>query len=86
MYLQPGSPYRANNDLGNSNTKDMLNKVMKRVESTNLGVKLMKSELFSMGELGDSHSPSIKKFEDQMGWLCMTLNHQKSGILPSDTI
>jgi len=43
--------------------EDMLVKVLKKVESTNVGVKELKTNLSNMSHLVYSHLTSIKKLE-----------------------
>ncbi|KAK4709685.1 hypothetical protein R3W88_004198 [Solanum pinnatisectum] len=64
----------------------MLAKVLQKVESTDAGVKEMKSDFSSMSQLVDSHTTSIKQIEKQLGQLSASLNQRKNGSLPSDTI
>ncbi|XP_015159982.1 uncharacterized protein [Solanum tuberosum] len=64
----------------------MLANVIQKVESTDEGVKEMKSDFSSMSQLVDSHTTSIKKIEQQLGKLSASLNQRKNGSLPSDTI
>ncbi|XP_047256152.1 uncharacterized protein LOC124888911 [Capsicum annuum] len=63
-----------------------MEKLLKRVEATNAGVTIMKSDLSSKSHLVNSHSTSIKRLEKQMSQLSVTFNQRKSGTFPSDTV
>lgn len=64
----------------------MMAKVLQRVKSTELGVKEMKSEISNIRQLVDSYSTCVKQLEYQKSKMYKTLNKQKSGTLPNDTI
>ncbi|XP_015170077.1 uncharacterized protein [Solanum tuberosum] len=64
----------------------MTAKVLQKVESTDAGVKEMRSDFSSMSQLVDSHTTSIKQIEQQLGQLSTSLNQRKNESLPSYTI
>lgn len=66
--------------------KDIMEKLLKRVESTDDRVREINKDLPTMRQLVDSHSISIKKLEQQMSQLSATFNQRKSGNLLSDTV
>uniref|UniRef100_M1DJD5 Integrase core domain containing protein n=1 Tax=Solanum tuberosum TaxID=4113 RepID=M1DJD5_SOLTU len=64
----------------------MMAKVLQKVESMDAGVKEMRGDFSSMGQLVDSHTTSIKQIEQQLGQLSASPNQRKNGSLPCDTI
>lgn len=52
----------------------MMANLLKGVESTYVGVKEMKSDLFTMSQLVDSHSTTITQLENQMSQLAAAFN------------
>ncbi|XP_049375590.1 uncharacterized protein LOC125840657 [Solanum verrucosum] len=77
---------RARNSSNGSKMEEMLAKMLQKVESTDAGIKEMKSNFSSMSQLVDSHTTSIKQLEQQLGQLSVLLNPRKNGSLPSETI
>ncbi|PHT29040.1 hypothetical protein CQW23_31360 [Capsicum baccatum] len=66
--------------------EDMMAKLLKGVEATNMGITEVKNDLSSMKQLVDSHSTSIRQLEQQFSQLSAALNQRKAGTLPSDTV
>lgn len=63
-----------------------MDKLLKGMESTDVGLSEIKSYFLSMSQLVGLHSTSIKQLEQQMNKLSATLNQRKSGTLPCDTV
>lgn len=63
-----------------------MSKVLKKVESSDVGVKDLKSDCFSMIQLVDSNTTSIKHIDQKLGQLLSSLNQKKNWSLPSNTI
>ncbi|KAK4721306.1 hypothetical protein R3W88_011539 [Solanum pinnatisectum] len=74
VYVPPGNRDRASGSSSGSKLEDMLAKVLQKVESTDVGVKEMKSDFSSMSQLVDSYTTSIKQIEQQLGKLLASLN------------
>ncbi|PHT34311.1 hypothetical protein CQW23_26111 [Capsicum baccatum] len=75
-----------NKDHDQDALKDMMAKLLKGVEATNMGVTEVVNDLSSMKQLVDSHSTAIKQLEQQMSQLSATFNQRKNSTLPSDTV
>ncbi|KAH0716567.1 hypothetical protein KY290_012724 [Solanum tuberosum] len=69
VYAPPGNRDRASDSSSGSKLEGMLAKVLQNVESTDAGVKEMKSDFSSMRQLVDSHTTPIKQIEQQLGKL-----------------
>lgn len=61
-------------------------KVLKSMESTDVGVKGIKNSLSLMSQLVDSHSTSIKQLEYQIGQLSSPFKQWKNVTFPRNTI
>ncbi|KAK4716588.1 hypothetical protein R3W88_014926 [Solanum pinnatisectum] len=66
--------------------EDMMQKMMKRFDSTDENVKEMRNDLSSIGQKVDAHAVSIKKFEQHMNKFSTTINPGQPSTLPSNTI
>ncbi|KAK4737122.1 hypothetical protein R3W88_000819 [Solanum pinnatisectum] len=64
----------------------MMQKMMKRFDSTDENVKEMRNDLFGIGQKVDAHTVSIKQLKRQMNRLFTTVNPRQHGTLPSNTI
>ncbi|KAK4717923.1 hypothetical protein R3W88_016261 [Solanum pinnatisectum] len=69
-----------------SRIKDMIQKMMKRLDSTDENVREMWNDLSSIGQKVDAHAVSIKQLEQQMTHLSTTVNPRQPSTLPSNTI
>ncbi|KAK4737404.1 hypothetical protein R3W88_001101 [Solanum pinnatisectum] len=69
-----------------SRIEDMMQKMMKRFDSTDENVKEIQNDLSGIGQNVDAHAVSIKKLEQQMNQLSTTVNPRQLGTLPSNTI
>lgn len=63
VYVPNGNRDKAGNGSGCSRMEEMLAKVLKRVKSTDFGVKELKGDLSSMSQLVDLHFTFIKQLE-----------------------
>ncbi|PHT53270.1 hypothetical protein CQW23_07732 [Capsicum baccatum] len=66
--------------------EDMIAKLLKGVEATNMGVTKVNNDLSLINQLVDSHSTAIKQLEQQLSQLSAAFNQRKAGTLPSDTV
>ncbi|PHT45082.1 hypothetical protein CQW23_14240 [Capsicum baccatum] len=71
---------------GKMSMEDMMAKLLKGVEATNLGVTEVKNDLSLINQLVDSNSTAIKQLEQQLSQLSRVLNQIKVGTLPSSTV
>ncbi|XP_060210808.1 uncharacterized protein LOC132637788 [Lycium barbarum] len=83
---QQNSSQPPTSDFANSKIKDMLSRVLKKVESTDTFCKEMRDEVKSIGQYLSSHSTSIKQLVSQLGQISAILNQRQKGTLPSDTV
>ncbi|XP_049364329.1 uncharacterized protein LOC125829104 [Solanum verrucosum] len=77
-----------NREVGRSMTRieDMMQKMMKRFDSTDENVKEIRNDLFGIGQKVDAHAVSIKQLEQQFSQFSTTVNPRQLGTLPSNTI
>ena len=66
--------------------EDMLHKIMRRSNANDEHIKLLRSDLASIGQKVDTHAISIKQIELQMTQLSVTVNTQQPGTLLSNTV
>ena len=64
----------------------MLHKMIRRFDASDEHTKELRSDLVGIGQKVDTHAISIKHIELQMTQLSATLNIQKPGTLPSNTV
>ena len=66
--------------------KDILLKMMRRLDASDENVKEMRSDLSNIEQKVDAHVVLIMKLELQRGQLSTTVNPHRPGTLPSNTI
>ncbi|PHT28017.1 hypothetical protein CQW23_32387 [Capsicum baccatum] len=66
--------------------EDMMSKLLKGVEETNMGVTEVMNDLSSINQLVDSYSTAIKQLEQQLSQLSVVFNQRKAGTLPGNTV
>ncbi|XP_059310004.1 uncharacterized protein LOC132061163 [Lycium ferocissimum] len=81
---QQSSSQPPTSDPASSKIKDMLSRVLKKVESTDTFCQETIDEVKSMGQVVSSHSTSIKQLESQLGQMSAILNQRQKGPLSSD--
>lgn len=74
------------NESGKMFMEAMMFKLLKRLDSTDVGVKEIRSQLSTINQLVDYYSTLIKKLEYQINQLIAVFNQRKSGTLLSDTV
>ncbi|KAK4724087.1 hypothetical protein R3W88_026866 [Solanum pinnatisectum] len=86
-YVPPQNWESGNREVGGnmSRIEDMMQKMMKRFDSTNENLREMRNELSGIGQEIDAHAVSIKHLEQQMTQLSTTVNPYQHGTLPSNT-
>lgn len=66
--------------------EDIIVELLKGVESTDDGVREIKSNLSTMSQLVYSYSTTIKHLDQKMSQLSIAFNQRKRETLPSDTV
>ena len=66
--------------------KDMLNKMMRRFDTSDEHITELRGDLASIGEKVDTHAILIKQIELQMAQLSATVDTRQPGTLPSNTV
>ena len=66
--------------------EDMLHKMMRRFDTSNEHIKVLRCDLASIGQKVDTHAISIKQIELQVAQLSATVNTRQPGTLPSNTV
>uniref|UniRef100_M1D8E5 Integrase core domain containing protein n=1 Tax=Solanum tuberosum TaxID=4113 RepID=M1D8E5_SOLTU len=66
--------------------KDMMQKMMKRFDTTDENMKEMRNDLSGIGQKVDAHTVSIKQLEHQFSQLSTTVNPRQLDTLRSNTI
>ena len=66
--------------------EDMLHKMMRRLDTSDEHIKVLRCDLANIGQDVDTHAISIKQIELQVAQLSATVNTRQPGTLPSNTV
>ncbi|XP_015160938.1 uncharacterized protein [Solanum tuberosum] len=69
-----------------SYVEEMMQKMLKKFDTTDQNVKEMHTKLSEIGQKVDAHAVSIKQLEQQFSQLSATMNTRKSSMLSNNTI
>ncbi|KAK4718119.1 hypothetical protein R3W88_016457 [Solanum pinnatisectum] len=85
MYAPPHE-HQNPKESENVRSKDMLSRILNKIEVSNKVLKKMKEDVSTLNETVPSHSVSIKQLETRMGQILTHLNPRPKGGLLSDTL
>ena len=69
-----------------SRVEDMLHKIMRRFDASDEHNKELRNDLVGIGQKVDTNAISIKQHKLQLAQLSATVNTQKPGTPPSNTV
>ncbi|WMV37774.1 hypothetical protein MTR67_031159, partial [Solanum verrucosum] len=85
MYVPPHKRQKPKDTEG-GRTKDMLSRILNKVEGSDKVLKEMKKDVSTLNQTMTYHSVFIKQLEIQMAQISSHLNPRQKGGLPSDTM